>query len=983
MMPTDAPVVAKRKLIEVALPLDAINKASAREKSIRHGHPSTLHLWWARRPLAAARAVIFAQMVDDPSANPDLFPTEAAQEKERQRLFGIIEELVKWENTTNETVLQQARDEIWQSWRRTCAANADHPRADELFDRNILPAFHDPFAGGGSLPLEAQRLGLEAHASDLNPVAVLINKAMIEIPPKFAGKPPVNPDSNPNSPPAQRGEMSRSDRGGTADRLIDKTWRGAEGLADDVRYYGQWMRDEAERRIGHLYPKVRVTAEMAADRPDLEPYVGRELTVIAWLWARTVKSPNPAFADVDVPLASTFILSKKKGKEAWVEPVIEEGGYRFEMRTGEPPESAKGGTKVGRGANFRCVLSGSVLSDSYVKSESSAGRMGTRLLAMVATAERERLFLSPDSSHEELARTADPDWRPVLAMSTNPRWFSPPAFGMKEFGDIFTDRQLVALNTFSGLVAEARERVKKDADSIGLPDDGVRLGDGGIATTSYADAVSVYLAFVVDRCADYWTSLGRWQNAAGSLSGMFSRQAIPMVWDFPEVNVFSDRGGSYSNLFDWSTQSIPSYGLGSVGQCAQADARDVSAFEDAVVSTDPPYYDNIGYADLSDFLYTWLRRAVQDLFPDLFSMLEVPKSDELIATPHRHASRQSADKFFLQGMTTAMRNLAENSHPGAPSTIYYAFKQSELRADGDRTSTGWETFLSAVLDAGLRVNGTWPIRTEMSNRMVGMGTNALASSVILVCRPRRSDAQTATRREFQERLKAQFPDDLAHLQRSNIAPVDLAQASIGPGMRIFTEYDEVLNADGSAMTVREALALINATLDEVLAEQEGDFDPDTRWALTWFEQHGFEEGEFGDADTLSKAKGTSVEGVVQAGLAEARRGDVRLLRASELDEDWDPATDRRPTVWEMAHHLIRRLESEGESAAAELAAALGSQAETARDLAYRLYVVSDRMKRPADARQYNALVQSWPEIMRLAQLPSATARQSGLEFAEE
>ena len=979
----DHAVVAKRKLIEVALPLDAINKASVREKSIRHGHPSTLHLWWARRPLAAARAVIFSQMVDDPSANPDLFPTEAAQEKERQRLFKIIEDLVLWENTTNETVLQKARDEIWQSWRRTCAENANHPRADELFDRHKLPAFHDPFAGGGSLPLEAQRLGLEAHASDLNPVAVLINKAMIEIPPKFAGKPPVNPDSNP-SPPSSGGEMPKAE-GGSA-RLIDKTWRGAEGLADDVRYYGKWMRDEAEQRIGHLYPKVPVTAEMAADRPDLEPYVGRELTVIAWLWARTVKSSNPAFADIDVPLASTFILSKKKGKEAWVEPVLEQGDYRFEVRAGTPPEAAKNGTKLGRGANFRCVLSESVLSDPYVKAESSAGRMGSRLMTIVAEGDRGRVYLTPDRTHEAIALTADPAWRPELQMPKNPRWFSPPAFGMETFGDIFTDRQLVALTTFSDLVSEAREQVRRDAIAAGLSDDGVPLRDGGLGASAYAEAVSVYLAFALNKMADRGSTICTWFTERDSTRNTFARQSIPMTWDYAELNTLLTGTGSFVGAVGWTAESIEGFvchAVSKAGVATQSDAAVQGLSLSKAISTDPPYYDNIGYADLSDFFYVWLRRALSGVFPEVFGTLAVPKAEELIATRHRHKTKAGAEKFFLDGMTEAMQRLADQTHPALPVTIYYAFKQSESRGSDGITSTGWETFLDAIIEAGFALSGTWPIRTELSNRMVGMGANALASSVVLVCRPRTADAPTATRREFQDRLRSELPYDLAHLQHSNIAPVDLAQASIGPGMRIFTEYREVLNADGSAMTVREALALINATLDEVLAEQEGDFDSDTRWALTWSEQHGFDEGEYGDAEQLSKAKNTSADGLVQAGVIAARRGKVRLLHASELNPDWDPATDHRPTVWEMTHHLIRLLESGGEPAAAELAARLGAQAETARDLAYRLYVVSDRKKRAEDARQYNGLVQSWSEIMRLAQLPSTTARQAGLEFAEE
>ncbi len=482
-----------KKLIEVALPLEAINAASAREKSIRHGHPSTLHLWWARRPLAAARAVIFSQMVDDPSAHPDRFPSAEAQEAERQRLFRIIEELVKWENTTDEKVLQQARDEIWRSWRYTCAANAGDPRAQELFDPDRLPAFHDPFAGGGALPLEAQRLGLEAYASDLNPVAVLINKAMIEIPPKFAGRPPVNPEA--------QGEK----------RLVAQEWRGAQGLAEDVRYYGQWMRDEAERRIGHLYPTVEVTAEMAAERPDLRPYAGKRLTVIAWLWARTVKSPNPVFSHVDVPLVSTFMLSTKAGKEAYVEPVIEGDGYRFSVRAGKPrdAQAAKAGTKLSRGANFECLMSGAPISGDHIKAEGRAGRMGARLMAIVAEGERGRVYLAPTAEHEAVARQAQPEWKPTTQLANDPRALWTIAYGLTTFGDLFTSRQLVALTTFSDLVQEARAQVQADAVAAGLADDGTPLREAAAGATAYAEAVAVYLGFAIDKCSDDWNSIVR------------------------------------------------------------------------------------------------------------------------------------------------------------------------------------------------------------------------------------------------------------------------------------------------------------------------------------------------------------------------------------------------------------------------------------------------------------------------------------------
>lgn len=1013
------PVIAKRKLIEVALPLEAINKASAREKSIRHGHPSTLHLWWARRPLAAARAVIFAQMVDDPSTYVDTLlsdhtlkrraqreckdrqalwdkrnaawqaaqaagdssvhapgepPTLAgcAADLERERLFDIIRALVQWENTTNEAVLQAARDEIWQSWRRACAENADHPRAKELFDRNKLPAFHDPFAGGGALPLEAQRLGLEAYASDLNPVAVLINKSMIEIPPKFAGCSPVNPES--------RRQMTHSG-----------SWKGAQGLAEDVRYYGLWMRDEAEKRIGHLYPKIEVTAAMAKERPDFKPYVGKQLTVIAWLWARTVKSPNPAFADVDVPLASTFMLSTKVGREAYVEPVIESGGYRFAVKVGKPKnaEAAKKGTKLVR-ANFQCVMSGTPISGDYIKAEGKAKRMGARLMAIVAEGERSRVYLAPSREQEAIAATAAPTWKPEGDIPARMTGGNCTPYGLTSWGDLFTPRQLVALTTFSDLVGEAMPRIRRDAAEAGLSDDGNAV---------YAEAVATFLGLAISRLADRNNALCTWDSGpvgtrastggsarTASLRNLFARQAIPMAWDFGEANPFSDSGGGYNSALDWIEPAVSQLHGAAPGSAKTANASLQSVSVDKVVSTDPPYYDNIGYADLSDFFYVWLRRSLRDVLPDLFATVAVPKSEELVATPYRHGSKEKAEKFFLDGMTSAMHRLAEQSHPKFPVTIYYAFKQSETESAEGTSSTGWETFLDAVIRAGLGISGTWPMRTELGNRMIGKGTNALASSIVLVCRPRSLDAPTATRREFINALKAELPPALAHLQHGNIAPVDLAQAAIGPGMGVFTRYREVLDAEGKPLSVRDALALINQTLDEALAEQEGDFDADSRWAVAWFEQQGFAEGEFGVANVLAQAKNTGMNGLVSAGIVESKRGKVRLLAPAELPTGWDPAADPRLTAWETVHQLIRALESGGEGWAATLVAKLGGAAETARELAYRLYMLCERKKRAAEALSYNALVLAWPEILRLARdggQGAAAPAQGELTEAEE
>jgi len=943
-------MILRKKLIEVALPLEAINAASVVEKQpFTRRHPRSIHIWWSRKPLATARAVIFSQMVDDPSSCPEEFPTMEAQEKERQRLFRLMEELVLWENTTSEDVLDRARDEIWKSWRRGCTDNRDHPRAKELFNPDKLPAFHDPFAGAGSLSLEAQRLGLESHASELNPVAVLICKAMIEIPPKFAGTSPVNPETR------------------SQPRLMAQSWRGAQGLAEDLQYYGKWMRDEAEKRIGHLYPKVEITSQMAQGRPDLQPLLGQKLTVIAWLWVRTVRSPNPAFAAVHVPLAPKFWLSSAPGREAYIEPIISDEGYRLVVRTGKPVDVARTnrGTKSGdSGSAFLCLLSGVPIPFHYVRAEAKAGRMESRLMAIVADSDRGKVYLSPDGHSDALATNLEAVDPPQTDLPAKALGFRVQEYGMTRWRDLYSPRQLVALATLSDLVSETRQRVQQDAHAVALPGDSCDRHSGGADIQAYADAVAVYLALAVSRWADLSNSLCSWNNRNQNVRALFARQAIPMNWDFAELSPFSPVGSWYS-IVEASVAASVSFSASNRGSATQADATTQSLSVDKVVSTDPPYYDNIGYADLSDFFYVWLRRSLRQILPDLFSTLAVPKAEELVATPYRHGNREKAEAFFLQGMTRAITRVGEQSHPAYPVTLYYAFKQAETDG-GDTTSTGWETFLGAVLDSGLSVTGTWPIRTERSDRSVAMGNNALASSIVLVCRQRNVIASTIGRGEFLGRLRAELPHALRDLQWGNIAPVDLAQAAIGPGMAVYTRYSKVLDAAGNPVTVRDALKLINRVLDEILAEQEGEYDSDTRWALSWYEQQGFSEGEYGVAEILSKAKDTSVAGMVDAGILAAKGGRVRLLRPAELPPDWDPATDKRLTVWEMLHHLIRAQESGGDDGAALLMAKLGSRAENARDLAYRLYIIAERKKGSTEALWYNSLVQSWPDIVSLA-----------------
>ncbi len=958
----------KRKLIEVALPLEAINKEAAREKSIRHGHPSTLHLWWARRPLAACRAVLFASLVDDPSSHPDQFPTEEAQEKERRRLFDLIgrveivrndrtggtEErvrgLVSWEDCQDEQVLAAAQREIARSiaWTR-----GDKPPtkdgAVQAYIAKHAPVVLDPFCGGGSIPLEAQRLGLEAHASDLNPVAVLITKALIEIPPKFAGRAPVNPES--------RKKLDHS-----------KTWRGAQGLAEDVRYYGQWMRDEAERRIGHLYPRVKLPKERG----------GGEATVIAWLWARTVTCPNPGCAK-RTPLLTTFLLSSKKGKEHYLQPRLDNGSVSFEIVTTPTVgfEEPKKGLKRGISGVFACVFCGTVTDRLYVAAEGVAGRLGVTQTAVVAEGHACRIYL-PAASSPIPAAVPLADTRGLTAeLSPNPRDVWCRNFGLNTPADLFTPRQLVALTTFSDLVADARERIVTDAQTAAPAGDTKRLADAGSGAEAYADAVSLYLAFAVSRMSDYCCTIATWASNAQMeiVRSAFARQAIPMTWDFAEANPFGPSTGSLEILLGWIVKAIERLPARSpAGRVRQLDAAATILGRKGLVATDPPYYDNIGYADLSDFFYVWLRRSAGAIYPDVCSTLLAPKAQELVATAYRFdGDREKAERFFEEGLGKAFDAMRAAQDPEFPLTLFYAFKQAESSEggeDGDDpgsiASTGWETMLEALLRARFTVEGTWPVRTERKGRSVSIGTNALASSVVLVTRPRSEFAPLATRKEFLAALKRELPEALKRLQHGNIAPVDLAQAAIGPGMAVFSRYSKVVEADGSRMPVRTALGLINQVLDEVLAEQESEFDADTRWALAWFEQYGMNEGPYGDAETLSKAKDTSVDALRRDGLLASKRGKVQLLRRDELPSEWNPAADSRLTVWELTQHLIRRLEAGGESASAELLKQVGSLGDVARDLAYRLYSLCERKGWAQEATAYNGLVTAWPELTRLA-----------------
>lgn len=926
-----------RKLIEVALPLEAINRESAREKSIRHGHPSTLHLWWARRPLAAARAVLFAQLVDDPSSHPDRFPTEEDQRVERERLHGILERLVPWEATRDERVLEEARQEILRST-----------------DGNPPPIL-DPFAGGGTIPLEAQRLGLEAHASDLNPVAVLINKALIEIPPKFAGRSPVHPDLQ--------------------DELVG--WQRAQGLAADIRAYGEWMREEAQRRIGHLYPQ--------ADLPD-----GSKATVIAWIWARTVTCPNPA-CGIEMPLVRSWWLGKKKGKEAYVVPsVVGDSTHPSRLRVKfdighdkeQAPVAAEDGTVGRTGAN--CVACHSSVSLEYIRSTSRKAGLGSQLMAVVAEGKRKRIYLAPDNDHITAASVPVPDDVPPGELFDWPGRINVYRYGLTKFADLFTPRQLTALATFSDLVLEVRERALADALTAGQPA-GSRLEDGGTGAAAYADALAVHLSAAVARIAMSNCNLGRWNPVGEKVQHVFGRQAIPMVWDFPEVDVFGTATGTLIASLEMAVNSQANAPATPLAHVSAADAQSV-AF-DGLLSTDPPYYDNVGYSDLSDFFYVWHRKALRSILPGQFSTLLSPKSEELVANPYRRGGKSDAKEFFEVGFQNFFNRARQAALPSYPITVYYAFKQAETSADGE-SSTGWETLLEGMLKGGWSITATWPLRTEMSTRMVGQGTNALASSIVLALRPRPEDAPTTDRRGFIATLQAELPDALRKLQQGAIAPVDLPQAAIGPGMAVFSRYSSVLEPDGSPMSVRSALERINEILDQVLAEQETDFDATTRFALAWYRQHGYGTGKYGDADNLARARNTAVDSLERYGILTSRAGNVTLLRPADLDTTYDVVSDAKVSTWEVIHHLLRALENDGISGAgAFLAQALARpaadiEADLIKELGHLLFRVAEQDGRTKDAIAFNSVVTSWPDITTAADArPSAT--QNAFTFEED
>ncbi|RAH96072.1 hypothetical protein DLJ53_33530 [Acuticoccus sediminis] len=933
----------RKKLIEVSIPLEPINvEAQRRKQKAPKGYPTSIHKYWAQRPIAACRAVLFAQLVDDPSSWPDRFPTEEAQDAERRRLHKVVERMVPWEASNNEVILNEAR---WEIARSVAWGKGEEPPAkgdgEAILDylQTKAPPVYDPFSGGGSIPLEAQRLGLRAYGSDLNPVAVLIGKALVEIPPKFAGRPPVNPKA----------------RAEAANGAI-RAWKGAQGLAEDVRYYGQWMRDEAEKLIGHHYPAATL-------------FDGSEGQTIAWIWARTVRSPDPAAGGAVVPLLSTYLLSQKSAAgQVWLDPVVGDGpdkAYHFEIKSGLPSNDEtkriRAGLKTGRGSNFMCLVSGSAIPESYVKAEGRAGRLGELLVAMVVESKGKRLYLGATEEQMKASEIAQPEWSPMQEMPENPRWFSPPEFGLKTYASLFTNRQLKCLSTFTGLIPTLAKKVEVDCG-----------GD-----REYAQAVATYLAFAIDRMATYGSSLCKWLVKDNALAPSIPQQAIPMSYDFAEANPFGKSSGAISQCVSVVASCLEHAPYDAPASIFESAAQNGSVADTFVLATDPPYYDNIGYADISEFFYVWLSKSLKEIWPDHLRRLTTPKDNELVATPYRHGGVEAAERYFEAGIKAALSNLLMRSDTVWPVTIFYAFKQTEGNADGV-SSRGWSSFLQGIIDGGSQIDGTWPLRTELTSALKN-DINSLASSVALVCRKRDLNAPVITRADFIRALKREMPAAIDAIRKAGVGPVDMQQSVIGPGMGVFSRHAKVLEDDDSAMTVKTALALINRVWEEIENELDQAFDAETQVALAWFATYGFDARASGELIMLTTAKNTSDRALFASGVFKDMKGKAGLTPREELPSGWSPAGDKMLTTWECVQHTARVLNAPdgGGEAAAALVAQMGPKAEEARALAYRLFEIATNKGWAAEALVYNELAQEWTKLEDVAATLDAAGQAPG------
>lgn len=892
----------KKKLIETGIPLKTINAVSSREKSLRHGLPSGLHLYWARRPLAVTRSILFAQLVDDPSAHIDRYPTEEVQDQEREHLKRMMEMLARWEDIHNEALYREAYKTILDS------------------NNGVVPAVLDPFAGGGAIPLEAQRLGAEAHASDLNPLAVIINKALIEFPSRLRDKKAVHP-----------AEVTTQDKSGS--------------LAEDIRYYGQLLRDRAFEKVGQLYPKIK----------DAN---GENHTVIAWIWARTVTNPNPA-NPVQVPLVRSWWLSKKKGKEAWIKPIIQQdGSLRYEVQhNADGPKGDSEGTVSRKGAIS--IVDGTPIDLKYIRQQSKAGRLGTSLIAIVGDSNNGRMYYSPVASQIDAAAVDEPADKPLELLPEHALGFRVQAYGFKAWSDLFTNRQLTMLTNLADTVSEIRELVLADALASGMPE-GKRLDEGGDGAKAYADAMSVYLSLAVSRQANCSSSICTWDNTIEKIRNVFARQAISMTWDFAEANPFSSKSGNFLSQINWVAEAVEAVPAWPSSEAHQADAA-TRSYNNVVVSTDPPYYDNIGYADLSDYFYVWLRRMLKSILPSVCSTLLTPKAQELVADPYRHGGKDGAARFFVEGFNHVFEHIRETARTDIPMTVYYAYKQKD---DKTGTSTGWYALLDGLIHGGWEITATWPVRSELSNRMRGNNSNALASSIVLACRPRPRDAPSIPMRVFNSVLRKELTKELKTLMASGIDPVDLNQAAIGPGISVYSRYSRIREADGTDMPIQKALEVINHVIDEVMGDADSDYDPDTRFAVKWYQSYGWNQESSGMADQLSRSCGTTPDALVRSGVFEAAGGKAHLFKPEEMTGEWNPIKDDHISLWEGMIRMTGILDSNGVDTVAPMMAQLGERLplDDVRALGFRMFHEAEKRKDTEGAIKFNSLISMWDDL---------------------
>ena len=897
----------KKKLIEVAIPLEAINAHAEKEKNnpFLKGHPRSLHQWWARRPNTTARAIIFSQIIDDPSCDPSRFPTEEAQDAERERIFDLIARGCGWGSDLDRAALEELKK---------IAALSMGCKLSEL-------NFYDPFCGGGAIPLEAKRIGLKSHASDLNPIALLITAGQIDVPEFCFGLSAANKSFLQSS---------------QSNNLL--------GLASDILFYADRMQSLAQDKIGDLYPDITV------DSSKYSPS--------AYIWARTVPCPDPAFSGLMTPLIRSFSISSKKGKRIWLEPQKSQSGIDFIVKK-EPLDrfSSLRAPSVSKSGG-ECLISGAALPLNYIREMAEGGRMGAQLAAIVCDPSSGRTAFSvtdaaPPQISQDLLRSV-----PSIPLPEKALGFRVQLYGMHDFKEIFSSRQQLCLQTFSGLIPQIRNSVANDFRE---------KHQGKYDADLYASTVCRYLQMAISKLADYNNTISCWNQNNMNVTHLFTKHAIPMSWDYCEVNPFSSLM-SFTSISQSIAKAVENLPNGPSGHIFQHDAADIQMHvSNAIISTDPPYYDNIGYADLSDLFYLWARENIKIILPDISTTLAAPKSEEAIASPFRHPTRTDAENWFMQKMQKVMQNLCAAAAHASPITIYYAFKQKEISDEGV-SSPGWVSFLEGVLNSGLSVVATWPVRTERAARSVGIGTNALASSVLLVCRPRVKDAGVISRAEFMRALKRELRPSLAHLQAASITPADMPQSSIGPGMGIFSRYEAVLESDDQPMTVKSALQLINQELDDFIGGFQGEFDQETRFTITWFEQHGMGRGDYGTANSLATARGISVDSVKHAGIVESQAGKVRILNRDELLDDWDPQTDTHLTIWECLQYLVRQHEKDGIAyETALLLRKIGGKADAVKDLAYCLYDISANKRQDAkEATAYNALIADWTELTREA-----------------